>query len=163
MIYNGEEKEGYTTPFFSFATLAYARVARLHHKQRKKRNKEKNSKSKLLWEKRVFSWMPRKPEKLPNDIFLVYMDIKKKSFCFFVLFFFFSCSAWLPYNLHWSHSWHNTLLILHNSMFLFYFNTRSQGRSQKFWFGGAELHIYIYIHLHSYIYIYIRNYHLYKL
>ena len=29
-----------------------------------------------------------------------------------------------------------------------------QGRSQKFWFGGAELHIYIYIHLHSYIYIY---------
>ena len=31
----------------------------------------------------------------------------------------------------------------------------NQGRSQKFWFGGAELHIYIYIHLHSYIYIYI--------
>ena len=30
-----------------------------------------------------------------------------------------------------------------------------QGCSQKFWFGGAELHIYIYIHLHSYIYIYI--------
>ena len=28
-----------------------------------------------------------------------------------------------------------------------------QGCSQKFWFGGAELHIYIYIHLHSYIYI----------
>ena len=42
-----------------------------------------------------------------------------------------------------------------------------RGRSQKFWFGGAELHIYIYIHLHNYkyiyIYIYIRNYHLYKL
>ena len=34
-------------------------------------------------------------------------------------------------------------------------NTNVQGRSQKFWFEGAELHIYIYIHLHSYIYIYI--------
>ena len=31
----------------------------------------------------------------------------------------------MPCNLHRSHCWHNTLLILHNSMFLFSYNTRS--------------------------------------
>ena len=44
MIYNGEEKEGHMTPFFSFATLAYARVAQLHRKQGKKRKKETEKK-----------------------------------------------------------------------------------------------------------------------
>ena len=32
------------TPFFSFATLAYARVAQLHRKQGKKRKKETEKK-----------------------------------------------------------------------------------------------------------------------
>ena len=45
MIYNGEETEGHMTPFFSFATLAYARVAQLHRKQRKKRKKETEKKN----------------------------------------------------------------------------------------------------------------------
>ena len=41
MIYNGKEKEGHVTPSFSFATLAYARVTRLHRKEKKDMNKEK--------------------------------------------------------------------------------------------------------------------------
>ena len=41
MIYNGKEKEGHVTPSFSFATLAYARVTRLHRKEKKEMNKQK--------------------------------------------------------------------------------------------------------------------------
>ena len=66
--------------------------------------------------------MPRRPEKVPNDTFLIYMDNKV---IFFSNFGASSCSTWLPCNLCWSYSWYNTLLILHNSMFLFSVNNRS--------------------------------------
>ena len=41
MIYNGKEREGHVTLSFSFATLAYVKVARLHRKEKKKRTKKK--------------------------------------------------------------------------------------------------------------------------
>ena len=66
--------------------------------------------------------MSRRPEKVPNDTFLIYMDNKV---IFFSNFGASSCSTWLPCNLCWSYSWYNTLLILHNSMFLFSVNNRS--------------------------------------
>ena len=125
------------THFFYFAPLAYAREAQLHHKeQRKKRKKKKETKKKnfkiqitVRKTNLHLEWLENL-KKMPNDTFLIYMDINVMIFLFFVFLYFFylglaSCPAWLPCNLHRSHSWHNSLLILHSSMFLLSLNTRS--------------------------------------
>ena len=84
------------TPFFSFATLAYTRVARLHHKKETKKKLQNPNYCK----KSKFSL--RCPEnlkkKMPNDT-LIYMDIKVGRVFFFFFFFFFpyletSCRRW---------------------------------------------------------------------
>ena len=74
------------TPSYSFATLTYTRVARLHRKE-KKENKKKEQRTKKKenlqnpnYCKKSESSLqtlqkPRKLEKEPNDTFLIYKDI----------------------------------------------------------------------------------------
>ena len=112
------------THSFSFATLAYARVERLHRKTTTttttKTFKIQTTIRNTNLHFKIFG-LPRKLVKVPNNT-LTYKDIKMMSFFFFSNLGASLCPAVLPCNLHQSHSWYNTLLILHNSMFLFFLN-----------------------------------------
>ena len=84
------------TPFFSFASLTYTRVARIHCKQRKKRNKETKKRKKKFENPNYCNKNEsslKSPENLKNcqttPSYLVYLDIRKMRFFLVNLFVFF--------------------------------------------------------------------------
>ena len=77
------------TPNFSFASLAYTSVTWLHRQQRKKKKKQKKQQDKIqnpTTERKANLHLDvQKTWKLPNNTFLIYMDIKMLIFFFFFI------------------------------------------------------------------------------